>query len=229
MSKEYELVNIKNIIFTDENIDMIDITVDDEESFVLSNNIISHNSACGSLLQERNPKLHSVYSLKGKVKNVHYVSDLSGNQEILDLISILDLDLETKGDKCKFKKIVMACDADPDGSHISSLIINFFFKWFPKIIENKKMFMLETPLIRGQLKKGRTYFYSHEEFKENESKFSQTSTKYLKGLGSLDSEDWLYIFDNMKLRRIYSDSNAAKILDIAFGPNANKRKRWLEK
>lgn len=184
-------------------------------------------SASGSLLQERDPKRHGVYSLRGKIKNAQSINDLSSNKEIIDLMNILDLDVESQGANCKFKKIIIAVDQDPDGiGHIASLIINFFYKWFPKIITSNKLFILQTPLISVDTNKVREYFYSLENFA---SLNKASNVRYLKGLGSLDLKDWRNIFSNMHLFRICADTYSDKILDIAFGSDANKRKKWLQK
>lgn len=221
---DYELIDIDDIIYTNNIIDMVDITVEDNESFILSNGIISHNSARGSLLQKRDPSIDSVYTLRGKLKNVKSISDLTSNQEIIDLINILDLNLEDKGDNIKFKRIIIATDSDADGNHIASLILNFFNKWFPNVIKQGKLYKLITPLVSVEMKGKRKYYYSLDDFSKEVNK---SNARYLKGLGSNDLKDWEYIFTNLTLERMSPDEYSDKILTIVFGNNANLRKKWL--
>ena len=115
-----------------------------------------------------------------------------------------------------------------DGQHISSLIISFFHKWFPQIIENKKLFRIITPLVSCEIGKEKKYFFTMEEFNEFAKTNKAVNVKYLKGLGSLSLKDWEYIMDNKTLFSIINDRSSAKFLDIAFGDSSLKRKRWLE-
>jgi len=115
-----------------------------------------------------------------------------------------------------------------DGQHITSLIINFFYKWFPQIIEHKKLYRLITPLVVCTVGKERKYFYTLEEYQEFISKTRVTNVNYLKGLGSLCLEDWEFVMNNKVLFSIIDDRSANRFLDIAFGDSSFKRKQWLE-
>ena len=142
-------------------------------------------------------------------------------------MSILDIEPEDEKQPV-FDKIIIAADEDPDGQHISSLIINFFHKWFPHIVKEKKLFKIITPLVTCTYGKDRHYFYSMEEFNEFTRTKKVANLNYLKGLGSLNIEDWLYVMDNKVLFQIVPDRSANKYLDIAFGASSLKRKKWLE-
>lgn len=189
--------------------------------------ICEGNSAAGSLNQARDPKTHAVYTLKGKIKNAKSLQDLSENAEIIDLMNILNLEVNDLGVNCKWKRVIIATDADCDGAHIASLIINLFYLWFPKVIESGKLFILQTPLVSvDDSKKNRTYYSSLEEFGKAKNK---KNPRYLKGLGSLSPEDWEYVFKNPDLLRVYTDSKSERSMKVAFGPDVNLRKRWLTK
>lgn len=191
--------------------------------------IVEGSSAMGSILQKRDPRVDAVYSLKGKIKNARSISDLSSNNEIIDLMNILNLE-PRDGSKCTFANVAIATDWDPDGiGHIASLVINLFYKWFPQVIEQNKLNILITPLVSAEVGNKRKYFYSIQEWAEFEkSKTSFKNVRYLKGLGSLSVEDWQMVMAERKLFRIRQDRFAGKYIDIAFGPSAEKRKRWLE-
>lgn len=222
----YELIEIQDIKYTENFINMIDIEVYEDESFVLDNGIISHNSAMGSILQRRDSSTMGAYALKGKVKNTRDIKDLTTNKEISELIQILGLDL--KGElEPKYKRIIIATDADKDGGHISSLLVNFIFRWFPYIIKDMKLFQLITPIITGNDGKNIKRFYTDEEFKMYNKKL--TNIRYLKGLGSLSISDWEYTFKNIEqsLIKFEIDDLAPDSIDLAFGESSEKRKLWL--
>ena len=127
-----------------------------------------------------------------------------------------------------YQKIVIAADEDPDGQHISSLLINFFHKWFPHIVKDKRLFKIITPLVACNYGKDRRYFYSMEEFQEFSKNKKVQHLTYLKGLGSLSLEDWKYVMNNKVLFQIIPDRSAKKYLEIAFGVSSIKRKKWLQ-
>jgi DNA gyrase/topoisomerase IV subunit B len=190
--------------------------------------IVEGGSAMGSILQKRDPKQDAVYALKGKVKNARRVSDLTSNGEIIDLMNILGIEPDNDRN-CKYERVVISTDADPDGlGHIASLIINLFHRWFPNVIRQGKLFILQTPLLSVDENKKKKYFFSMKEF-ENYAKIKKpASVRYLKGLGSLSREDWESVFSNMRLLKVTEDSKSDKMIDMAFGSNAGLRKKWLQ-
>ena len=185
-------------------------------------------SAGGGIKQARDSQRDGVYSLKGKIKNVKRLSDLTSNTEILEIMSILNI---TPGENKKpaYDKIVIASDNDADGQHITALILNFFCRWFPYIIEDGKLFILVTPLVVCNHEDTRKYFYSIEEFNKYSKNKKVSGVNYLKGLGSLSVDDWEWLMDNKILFKVKKDRSANKYLDIAFSDNSNKRKLWLQK
>ena len=191
--------------------------------------IVEGSSAMGSILQKRDPRVDAVYSLKGKIKNARSLSDLSTNNEIIDLMNILNLE-PRDGSKCAFSNVAIATDWDPDGiGHIASLVINLFYKWFPQVIEQGKLNILITPLVSAEVNNKRKYFYSlHEWGQFEKSGTPYRGVRYLKGLGSLSVEDWQLIMAERKMFKVRQDRSAAKFIDIAFGLNSDKRKKWLE-
>lgn len=184
-------------------------------------------SAAGSVRQARDSEKEGVYALKGKVKNTKRLSDLTNNNEILEIMSILGL-VPSETRQPIYKNIIIATDEDPDGQHISSLIINFFYKWFPYIIQEGRLFKLVTPLVVCDYNKSRKYFFSLEEFNDFSKNKKLSNINYLKGLGSLSINDWNYVMSNKTLFQIVKDRSSNKFLDIAFGDSSLKRKKWLE-
>ena len=188
--------------------------------------IVEGLSAMGSILQKRDPKKEAVYALKGKIKNARSLSDLSDNREILELMQILNLDPEGQNIQCPFDRVVIATDQDPDGAHITSLLINLFYLWFPWMIKQGRIQFLETPLVTTG-DKAKKYFYSLEEFKKGTGKSDKGNVRYLKGLGSLSLEDWDYVMKNKRITVLIEDKKTKYHLDMAFGKSAMERKKWL--
>ncbi|HUS50069.1 MAG TPA: toprim domain-containing protein, partial [Candidatus Paceibacterota bacterium] len=184
-------------------------------------------SAAGSVKQARDSEIEGVYALKGKVKNTRKLSDLTNNVEILEIMSILDIEPDSLK-MPTYERIIIAADEDPDGQHISSLLINLFHKWFPHIVKDKRLYKIITPLVACNYGKNRHYFYTLEEFYEFSKNKKVQNLNYLKGLGSLSMEDWTYVMNNKVLFQIVQDRSANRYLDIAFGNSALKRKKWLE-
>ena len=188
--------------------------------------IVEGLSAMGSILQKRDPKKEAVYALKGKIKNARSLSDLSDNREILELMQILNLDPEGQNIQCPFERVVIATDQDPDGAHITSLLINLFYLWFPWMIKQGRIQFLETPLVTvGD--KAKKYFYSLEEFKKGTGRSDKGNVRYLKGLGSLSLEDWDHVMKNKKITVLVEDKKTKYHLDMAFGKSSMERKKWL--
>ena len=187
--------------------------------------IVEGLSAMGSILQKRNPKEDGVYALKGKIKNCKNIGDLSDNKEILELMHILGLDPTSRNNEIiGYKRIVIATDPDPDGSHITSLLINLFYKWFPSVISTKRLSSLKIPLVSVGDGKKRKYYWDLDDFKS--AKHNGT-VRYLKGLGSLSLEDWEWVMGRKDFIGIDENHDSKEKLEMAFGDSSEARKRWL--
>ena len=193
--------------------------------------IVEGNSAAKSLLQRRDTKKDGVYTLKGKIKNARSITDLSQNNEIIDLMSILGIEPKNSKD-CKYKNVVMAVDADVDGiGHIASLLINLFYKWFNDVIAQERLHILITPLLSVEINSTKNYFFSYEDFhtfQENNPEIKTGKTRYLKGLGSLSIDDWEWVMEQRRMFKIYNDKSSERYMDMAFGKASDKRKKWLQ-
>jgi len=221
----FEIVEIEEITDHGEIINCVDLTIDEDESFLLTNGIISHNSANGSILQSRDSSLEGTYALKGKIKNCKNLSDLSENREILELMQILNLDPMVKNSSISnYRKVVIAADPDADGLHICSLIINMFYRWFPMVIKNGQLSIFKIPLVTVGDGKKRKYYYDLEDFKKE---YKTGNVRYLKGLGSLSLEDWEYVMTNKILVNVSNGLRDKEYLEMAFGDSSDARKRWL--
>ena len=140
-------------------------------------------------------------------------------------MQILGLDPTSRNvDIIGYKKIVIATDPDPDGSHITSLLINLFYRWFPIIIKSKRLSFLKIPLVSVGDAKKRKYYWDLEDFKKAKA---SGNIRYLKGLGSLSLEDWEWVMADKSLISIEESEDSKEKLEMAFGDSSELRKKWL--
>ena len=169
----------------------VDIEVEDDHSFTLSNKLISHNSAKQGLSDGLGRAEIGYFSTRGVPLNAYEVAPqkIAANEELENIIKCLKLHLkEETQSELTYEKIVLANDSDADGSHIMSLYIAFFSKYAPSIIKEKRLCALKLPLICMKDSKGNIIemFRSFDEYNNwvKENKNSKLECKYYKGLGS---------------------------------------------
>jgi len=137
--------------------------------------------------------------------------------------------------KLKYSRVYISTDADPDGSSINNLLVNLFHEFFPELFWNKKMpfvYRILFPNIVAIKGKKIKYYLNRDEFnakKEKDGVDDSWKIKYYKGLGSMTSDDWEYIFNNIEKYSvpIYDDGYLDELLFIMFNENSNIRKEWL--
>lgn len=185
--------------------------------------IVEGDSALGSILQGRDPKTQGVYALKGVIKNCTSPKDINSSNELMTLIGILGLKFDGDASDINYDRVIIATDGDVDGHHITALLINFFYRWYPYVVRGSRLFKLMIPVcsIGNPGPKCKYYYKSVERH--------GTNYRYLKGLGSLEISDWDHLLkdDNMNLLMIMEDDNSMDILDMAFGSDSMLRKKWL--
>lgn len=181
-------------------------------------------SALGSIVQCRNTNDDSLYAIKGKIMNADTEKDILENKVLSELVSILELNFEDGGKSCKFEKVIISSDADEDGNNICFQFIDFFYRFFPKLIEQGKIYRLKVPLISYKENNKIKYLYSLNDFDET----GKENIRYLKGLGSCSLTDWQNIFKNMMLEQFVSDNNTTKMLRLFSDKSQiKKRKKYL--
>jgi topoisomerase-4 subunit B len=199
-----------------------------EESTIF---IVEGDSAAGSLTATRDVQTQAVFALKGKPLNTYGLSKkvIYENEEFHLLQSALNV--EEGLDGLRYNKIVIATDADVDGMHIRLLLISFFLQFFPDLIRNGHLFILETPLFRVRNKKETIYCYSEEEKQAAMAKLgaSHEITRF-KGLGEISAGEFKdFIGENIRLEPVTLAHlhNSDDLLGFFMGKNTPERQDFI--
>lgn len=217
---EYEDVGVYN---------MHDISVDEDESFVLSNGIVSHNSALGFGLSVRDPKKHGFFPLRGVILNTWDLtpSEVLKNKELSEVIAILGLNINDPNSvrDMTYREIATLTDADHDGNRIATMLMAFFYKYWPKLFEEKRVSITRTPVMVSEKGKDTKWCYTYEDAEKWKQENPSWHHRMIKGLGLLREDEYSEIINNPSMYRITVDD--AKLFQVMFGDDAKPRKEFM--
>ena len=193
--------------------------------------ITEGDSASGSITKTRDIKTQAVFSLRGKPLNSYGLSKkvVYENEEFNLLQAALNI--ESGIDDLRYNKIVIATDADVDGMHIRLLLITFFLQFFPELIKEGHVYILETPLYRVRNKKKTYYCYSEQERKDAIANIGiNAEITRFKGLGEISPNEFKhFIGKEMRLDPVIL-GNEMTILDLLkyyMGKNTKERQDFI--
>lgn len=194
--------------------------------------ITEGDSASGSITKARDPNIQAVFSLKGKPLNSYGLTKkiVYENEEFSLLQSALNI--EDGIEELRYNNVVVATDADVDGMHIRLLLLTFFLQFFPDVVKNGHLYILETPLFRVRNKKETIYCYSDAE-RQNAIKKLGTRPEItrFKGLGEISPDEFkFFIGKDIRLQPVIinkQDSSIEEILKYYMGKNTPERQDFI--
>ena len=193
--------------------------------------ITEGDSASGSITKSRNVNTQAVFSLRGKPLNSYGMNKkIVYENEEFNLLQAA-LNIEESIEELRYNNIVIATDADVDGMHIRLLLITFFLQFFPELIKEGHLYILDTPLFRVRDKKQTFYCYSPEE-KQNaiDSLRGKPEITRFKGLGEISPDEFAnFIGDDIRLDPVMLDKEMSidKMLEFYMGKNTPDRQKFI--
>ena len=193
--------------------------------------ITEGDSASGSITKSRDVTTQAVFSLRGKPLNTYGMSKkIVYENEEFNLLQAA-LNIEDSMDDLRYNNIVVATDADVDGMHIRLLLITFFLQFFPEIIKEGHLYILQTPLFRVRNKTQKIYCYSEEEKEAAIDKLKgKPEITRFKGLGEISPDEFKdFIGEDIRLDPVMMDKtiHTEQLLEFYMGKNTPDRQEFI--
>ncbi len=193
--------------------------------------ITEGDSASGSITKSRDVETQAVFSLRGKPLNCFGMTKKVVYQnEELNLLQHA-LNIENDMEDLRYNRVVIATDADVDGMHIRLLLLTFFLQFFPDLVRNGHLYILQTPLFRVRDKKITYYCYSDAERQSAIRKLrGKAEITRFKGLGEISPGEFKdFINENMRLEPVVlqNETDLEKLLDYYMGKNTPDRQEFI--
>jgi topoisomerase-4 subunit B len=221
--------NLHNKKLRDCRIHLPDVKKDERYESTLF--ITEGDSASGSITKSRNPDLQAVFSLRGKPLNCYGLKKkvVYENEEFNLLQHALDI--EESLENLRYNKIVIATDADVDGMHIRLLMMTFFLQFFPDLVRNGHLYILQTPLFRVRNKKETIYCFSDKERVDAIAKLgNKPEITRFKGLGEISPDEFGgFIGPDIRLEPVIlkEDTSVERLLKYYMGKNTPERQEFI--
>ena len=208
------------------------ITEQNKEKIDLTSIFIAEgDSASGTITKARDAQTQAVFSLRGKPINCYKESrkKVAENEELNLLLNALGVEDDVAD--LRYNRIVVATDADDDGMHIRMLVLTFFMKYYPELIRNGHVYILQTPLFRVRNKKEAIYCYDAVE-KEKAIRKLKTGVEItrFKGLGEISSDEFKdFIGEGMRLDPVTlsDEESISEIMEFYMGDNTIERQNFI--
>jgi DNA gyrase subunit B len=200
--------------------------------------IVEGDSAGGSAIQGRDNNYQAILPLWGKMLNVEKarIDKVYGNEKLTPVVIALGTGIGENFDisKLRYNKIFIMADADVDGAHIRTLLLTFFFRYMPQLIEEGHIYIAQPPLFEIKKGKQKRYAYSEEERERyTEELGSNASVQRYKGLGEMDPEQLWDTTMNPAFRIILKVTmedaeKADHVFSVLMGDEVEPRRKFIE-
>ncbi|MFW5890429.1 MAG: DNA topoisomerase IV subunit B [Marinilabiliaceae bacterium] len=193
--------------------------------------ITEGDSASGSITKARDVSTQAVFSLKGKPLNTYGLTrKVVYENEEFNLLQAA-LNIEEGLDSLRYNRVIIATDADVDGMHIRLLLLTFFLQFFPELVKNGHLFILQTPLFRVRNKKESFYCYNEEERVRAIKKIGKNAeiTRF-KGLGEISPDEFKHFINkDLRLEPVSMKKEDAfkELLEFYMGKNSPNRQNFI--
>jgi DNA topoisomerase-2 len=192
--------------------------------------LVEGDSAMGFLLKVRDSSKLGAYPLRGVIMNTWDMkpADVLKNKELGELVAILGLDINDPNsvDNMTYAGVATLTDADHDGAgHITPLLIAFFYKFWPRLLTEKRIHITRSPIMISTNGKDTKWFFTYTEANEFKATCKGYNHRYIKGLGSLTENEYDRVINNPVLDTVTIDD--ANYFQIMFGGDAQLRKELM--
>jgi len=199
--------------------------------------LVEGDSAGGSCKQGRSREFQAILPLRGKILNVEKarLHKILANNEVVTMISAIGCGIGEEFDitKARYHKIIIMTDADVDGAHIRTLLLTFFYRYMPKLIESGYIYIANPPLYKVQKGKVVHYVHSDEEMEAKRKEMGEVSIQRYKGLGEMNPKQLWDTTMDPKTRTMYQVTSedaveADRIFTILMGEEVEPRRKFIQ-
>ncbi len=215
---------------------LVDATSKDRSETCLL--ITEGDSAKAKITEVRDPKTIAALPLTGKVNNVYgtTAAQLLNMGKITDMLSVIGLVPGHKAlrSELNYGKVIISTDADYDGSDIFTLLVNMFYTFWPELFDKNYppfFFRMVAPNVVASKGGKRVHFTTRNDYEKQKEKYKGWTIEYMKGLGSMEKEDWAMVIAGLDKYSIpiIDDGKITDTLELLFSNDAEARKEWLQK